>query len=285
MQARWSTRPSQLAREIQALRDDTPQRQAAFENRTTEELQTTRTGIAARIAELESGNVSLLDKQGGFAEGEKVYLDNPEIAVTRLSEVQRLLATDQALASELHARGSDVVRAPVTISENLQIGLVLVEKAAETLGTPYNNSGSVRFGGTSQVDHPNVQLSGGRFDCSGLTSVLYLQATGLRIETQSTRQLRNSDYESPNDAQLLPGDLIGRPGHVGMYVGGGMYIHAPQTGSVVHVKEMSDSTRRSYTDAARPRDASGSYTIDPQLFTVELSAEELSYTVDAFATS
>jgi cell wall-associated NlpC family hydrolase len=34
-----------------------------------------------------------------------------------------------------------------------------------------------------------------------------------------------------NEAQ--PGDILWRYGHVGLYIGGGTYIHAPQTGDVV----------------------------------------------------
>ncbi len=43
--------------------------------------------------------------------------------------------------------------------------------------------------------------------------------------------------------QLQPGDLVffRGLGHMGMYVGGGNFIHAPHTGDVVKISSLSDS--------------------------------------------
>ncbi len=51
----------------------------------------------------------------------------------------------------------------------------------------------------------------------------------------------------------MPGDLVfyrADLGHMGMYIGGGQYIHAPQTGDVVKISSM--STRDDYQGAVRP---------------------------------
>ena len=41
---------------------------------------------------------------------------------------------------------------------------------------------------------------------------------------------------------LQPGDLVffSGLGHVGIYIGGGQFIHAPHTGDVVKISNMSD---------------------------------------------
>lgn len=40
-------------------------------------------------------------------------------------------------------------------------------------------------------------------------------------------------------SDLQPGDLVfTSPGHMGIYVGGGQMIHAPQTGDVVKVSKV-----------------------------------------------
>jgi cell wall-associated NlpC family hydrolase len=43
--------------------------------------------------------------------------------------------------------------------------------------------------------------------------------------------------------QLQPGDLVFFSGasHVGIYIGGGQFIHAPHTGDVVKISSLSDS--------------------------------------------
>jgi cell wall-associated NlpC family hydrolase len=43
--------------------------------------------------------------------------------------------------------------------------------------------------------------------------------------------------------QLQPGDLVffDGLGHVGMYIGGGQFIHAPHTGDVVKISSLYDS--------------------------------------------
>ena len=36
-------------------------------------------------------------------------------------------------------------------------------------------------------------------------------------------------------SQAQPGDILWKEGHVGIYIGNGQYIHAPQTGDVVKI--------------------------------------------------
>ncbi|MDZ4169976.1 MAG: NlpC/P60 family protein [Coriobacteriia bacterium] len=87
------------------------------------------------------------------------------------------------------------------------------------------------------------------FDCSGLTSFVYRQV-GVSLPRTSRAQIHAGERVSRSDLQ--PGDLVffGSPiRHVGMYVGGGMYIHAPRTGDVVKISSMA---RGDYAGACRP---------------------------------
>ena len=36
-------------------------------------------------------------------------------------------------------------------------------------------------------------------------------------------------------SELQPGDILWKPGHVGIYIGENLYIHAPHTGDVVKI--------------------------------------------------
>ena len=100
------------------------------------------------------------------------------------------------------------------------IGQAVVEYAKQFLGTPYVYGGA-RPGG---------------FDCSGFVYYVYKQF-GVNLNRVADDQMRNGTWVSKND--LRPGDIVGFSRgngyvhHVGIYVGNGMMIHAPQTGDVV----------------------------------------------------
>ncbi|MFT8351488.1 NlpC/P60 family protein [Clostridium saccharoperbutylacetonicum] len=72
------------------------------------------------------------------------------------------------------------------------------------------------------------------FDCSGFTSYVYQNAAGVGIGRTTYDQVDSGQAVSKD--QLRPGDLVfTHAGHVGIYVGNGQMIHAPQTGDVVKV--------------------------------------------------
>lgn len=88
------------------------------------------------------------------------------------------------------------------------------------------------------------------FDCSGFTMFVYRQV-GISLPHSSRAQINCGARVSRSDLQ--PGDLVffGNPiHHVGLYIGGGMMIHAPQTGDVVKI---SSAFTSSYAGACRPR--------------------------------
>jgi cell wall-associated NlpC family hydrolase len=72
------------------------------------------------------------------------------------------------------------------------------------------------------------------FDCSGFTMYVYAQV-GVSLPHSSYAQYGMGVAVSRGDLQ--PGDLVFfyGLGHVGIYIGGGQYIHAPHTGDVVKI--------------------------------------------------
>ncbi|WP_346686644.1 NlpC/P60 family protein [Enteroscipio rubneri] len=93
----------------------------------------------------------------------------------------------------------------------------IVSAAYSQLGVPYV------WGGTT----PGVGL-----DCSGLTQYCYKQA-GISIPRNTEAQYAQGKKIALSEAQ--PGDILYRMGHVGIYIGGDQYIHAPHRGEVVMI--------------------------------------------------
>jgi cell wall-associated NlpC family hydrolase len=90
------------------------------------------------------------------------------------------------------------------------------------------------------------------YDCSGLTMMAW-RAAGVNIPRVVPDQYAATRHVSKSDLQ--PGDLVYFDdfGHEGMYVGGGRFIHAPHTGSVVKFDSMSNPWYVShYVGASRP---------------------------------
>ncbi len=103
----------------------------------------------------------------------------------------------------------------------------------------------------AQLGKPYVYGAAGpfSFDCSGLITYCY-QAVGVLLPHYSYDQAKCGTRVSA--AELRPGDLVffRQLGHVGMYIGNGQYIHAPHTGDVVRIANLSD--RSDFCLAVRP---------------------------------
>jgi cell wall-associated NlpC family hydrolase len=76
------------------------------------------------------------------------------------------------------------------------------------------------------------------FDCSGLVCYVYAQI-GVRLPRVTFSQVHCGQPVAVS--QLVAGDLVffRNNGHVGIYLGGGWFIHAPHTGDVVKISALS----------------------------------------------
>jgi len=120
---------------------------------------------------------------------------------------------------------------PQTPSEVLN---QFLETAAFYQGVPYVWAG----------DRPSTGL-----DCSGFTRYVFAQH-GVNLPHYSGYQAQMGIPVEPQDIQ--PGDLLafGFPvHHVGIYMGEGLYIHAPRTGDVVKISHLAE--RRNLTAIRR----------------------------------
>ena len=77
------------------------------------------------------------------------------------------------------------------------------------------------------------------FDCSGLVMYVYAQL-GMSLPHYAAAQYQLGTPVA--QSQLQPGDLVffDALDHVGIYIGNGQFVHAPQTGDVVKITALSD---------------------------------------------
>jgi peptidoglycan DL-endopeptidase CwlO len=111
-----------------------------------------------------------------------------------------------------------------------------VKFAFDQIGCPYV------FGGTGPCADG--------FDCSGLTQAAWA-AAGVSIPRTSEEQ---AALPAVPESDLEPGDILEfiGDGHVGLYVGGGMLIDAPQTGEDVQEVAFTGWYQENFDGAVRP---------------------------------
>ena len=119
------------------------------------------------------------------------------------------------------------------------LGAQAASIAQRYLGIPYVWGGS----------DPRIGL-----DCSGFTMIVYRQL-GIRLDHYAAFQFLEGRRIAAAD--LEPGDLVffepkpDGPGHEGIYLGKGLFIHAPHTGDVVKISTL-ESHAYNYMGATRP---------------------------------
>ncbi|WP_083734625.1 C40 family peptidase [Actinomadura sp. CNU-125] len=168
-----------------------------------------------------------------------------KMADMRAEEVQQVTAKSKKKYQELQkklqkverrlsaASGTNVGPAPnVDPGGASAKAMGAVRAALSKRGVPYSWGGGNASGpsyGTAQ----GANIKG--FDCSGLTLYAYAQV-GITLPHYTGSQFTAGTRVS--QSQLKPGDLVffySDLHHMGLYIGNGNMVHAPQTGDVVKI--------------------------------------------------
>jgi peptidoglycan DL-endopeptidase CwlO len=164
-------------------------------------------------------------------------------------EIERLQAEERARQARLAAEAAARLRAQLSAAhqaalqsqEDSIVGASAVTPEGVSVVPPSQYTGVVGIA-MQYLGVPYVWggASPGGFDCSGFVMFVYAQV-GVSLPHHAADQY---NYGVPvSRDQLEPGDLVffDGLGHVGIYIGGGQFVHAPHTGDVVKISSLYDS--------------------------------------------
>ena len=246
---RSSSQLSSVIVELRASRSDLDKREKALvkAGRRAAELKqqkaANKAAIEAGLAQAENLKSGLESEIAGLKKEQQAF----EAQLAR--EAERRLRTQRSAIAAADAAdpgiggsggggstsgGGGSVNIPAPPA-NGSIGARVIAAAMSYLGVPYV------WGGASR----------GGVDCSGLTMLAYA-TVGIGLGHFTGSQWNSGAHVSMS--QLAPGDLVffyPDHHHMGIYIGGGQFIHAPHTGDVVKITNLSDRAGN-YAGAVRP---------------------------------
>ncbi len=229
---------------------DVAQRVGGEDSRVLRDVRVFRTEVQTRRQKLRSDR----DRQ---AQVVAERADQKSWIQGKLAERQRLLASVQEevrhmkaaearrqalLEAQARARLA-ATRSEASQPQSLQYTAPITDPATYSTPAPPSQYGGVVGIAMQYLGTPYVWggASPGGFDCSGFVMYVYGQM-GVSVPHNAAMQYNTVGTYVSRD-QLEPGDLVffDGLGHVGIYIGGGEFIHSPHTGDVVKISSLDDS--------------------------------------------
>lgn len=236
---RVSAHDTRVLREVTAFRAEVKQRKAKLQRARAEQRQV----VAARASQRSSIERQLGERQRLLS---SIRSEIAELEAAERRRQERLAAQARArLAAAQRAARPESAPAPAPRSAILGAGSLPEEVAEEV--APAAALPPAKYGGAVAIAMQYLGVPykwGGAspetgFDCSGLTMYVFAKL-GVSLPHHAATQFTMGTPVSRD--QLEPGDLVffRGLGHMGMYIGGGQFIHAPRTGDVVKISSLSE---------------------------------------------
>lgn len=219
--------------------DDELVEQLADEKQQVETQKSTVVTAKANIESQKASKQSLQQEYQTLFEKQNADLIAQEKAAAQAADSSQEIS-DNIAALLAATEKSQVSGGGNVVSGDSAVGNAIAQKALTRVGYMYLWGGCHSM---AEIANPNHT----RFDCSGLVSWAYYQA-GVNIGSNTTKSLIGKGV-SVSRSSMQAGDIIlfssngsaSGVHHVGIYIGGGNMVHAPQTGKPVQVSSLSYS--------------------------------------------
>ena len=219
--------------------DDELVDQLADEKKQVETQKATVVTAKQNIESQKSSKQSLQQEYQTLFEKQNADLIAQQKAAAEAADSSQKI-TDNIAALLAASEESKVPSGGHVVSGNSELGNAIAQKALTRVGYMYVWGGCHDMG---SIANPNST----QFDCSGLVNWSFYQS-GVNIGSNTTGSLAGKGV-SVSRSSMQAGDIIlfssngGSSGihHVGIYIGGGNMVHAPQTGKPVQVASLSYS--------------------------------------------
>jgi cell wall-associated NlpC family hydrolase len=225
---------SQVLKDVRRFRDEVKTRRIKLRDdrqrqaRTVAERADKKRWIEGQLAERQRLLASVRDEIQRMEAAERRRQAQLE------AQARARLAAEAAAARSAHAQTLEVSGEPAD---------AFASDAAATLAPPPAKYGGVVGVAMQYLGVPYVWggASPSGFDCSGLVMYAYSQI-GVSLPHNAAMMYNSVGVYVSRD-QLQPGDLVffDGLGHMGMYIGGGQFIHSPHTGDVVKISSLNES--------------------------------------------
>jgi peptidoglycan DL-endopeptidase CwlO len=168
------------------------------------------------------------------------------------SEIAQIRAAEQRRQAELARQARARLAQPQPLIPDFSATANATEPSVALPAAPPSRYGGVVGIAMQYLGIPYVYggATPGGFDCSGFVMYVFAQI-GVSLPHNAAAQYGSG---TPVDrSQLQPGDLVffNGLGHVGIYVGGGSFIHSPHTGDVVKISSLSGWYSSTWVGARR----------------------------------